>query len=192
MEESTTALILVGIFAFLFCFAVIMAIYYGNRTKKELSGHPGVYKGSAGEPRWNGKLPAKADDYVQPRYVYENLVESTDFLPENGRIIGYRISPDLVIHSRVMNDVNPPALLRYIQRLGGKLLEADDALILQDNWQAVSALRVRSGDQPLKHGKFWFRSKEGYPVCAEICADGVMQRDVIGFSGFYAPLILKR
>lgn len=79
MEESTTALILVGIFAFLFCFAVIMAIYYGNRTKKELSGQPGVYKGSAGEPRWNGKLPAKADDYVQPRYVYENLVESYRF-----------------------------------------------------------------------------------------------------------------
>ncbi len=61
MEENTTALISVGIFAFLFCFAVIMAIYYGDRTKKELSGQPGVYKGFAGEPRWNGKLPAKAD-----------------------------------------------------------------------------------------------------------------------------------
>lgn len=92
MEESTIALILVGIFVFLLCLAVIMAIYYGNRTKKELSGQPGVYKGPAGEPRWDGKLPAKADDYVCPRYVYENLVESTDFLPENGRIIGYRIS----------------------------------------------------------------------------------------------------
>ena len=61
MKESTTALILVGIFAFLFCFAVIMAIYYSNRTKKELSGQPGVYKGPAGEPRWDGKLLAKAD-----------------------------------------------------------------------------------------------------------------------------------
>lgn len=45
MEESTTALILVGIFAFLFCFAVIMAIYYGNRTKRNCPGNPGCTKG---------------------------------------------------------------------------------------------------------------------------------------------------
>lgn len=65
------------------CLFVLFCRYYGNilwqQNQKELSGQPGVYKGSAGEPRWNGKLPAKADDYVQPRYVYENLVESTDF-----------------------------------------------------------------------------------------------------------------
>lgn len=192
MDEKTLLFILLGVVVLLFAICLVGGLSSIVQTNRELSGKPGVFKGPGGEPRWNGVLPVKVDDYAEPRYVYENLAESTDYLPENGRVIGYRISPDLVIHSRVMNDVNPPALLRYIQRLGGKLLEADDALILQDNWQAVSALRVRSGDQPLKHGKFWFRSKEGYPVCAEICADGVMQRDVIGFSGFYAPLILKR
>ncbi len=192
MEENTTALILVGIFAFLFCFAVIMAIYYGNRTKKELSGQPGVYKGSAGEPRWNGKLPAKADDYVQPRYVYENLVESTDFLPENGRIIGYRISPDLVIHSRVQYNVNPPVLNGYIRRLGGKLLTPDDVLTLLDNWQDVSALRVKAGDEPLGKFQFWCSSEEGLPVCSKLQNGQIFLENRIGFAKFDAPLILKR
>ena len=70
-----------------------------KRIQDELSGKAGVYVGPAGEPIWNGKLPEKVDDYTEPRYVYENLVESTKYLPENGRIIGYRISPSLVIHS---------------------------------------------------------------------------------------------
>ena len=192
MKESTIALILVGIFVFLLCFAVIMAIYYDNRTKKELSGQPGVYKGPAGEPRWDGKLPAKANDYVQPRYVYENLVESTDFLPENGRIVGYRISPDLVIHSRVQYNVNPPVLNRYIRRLGGKLLTPDDVLTLSDNWQEVSALRVKAGDEPLGKFQFWCSSEEGFPVCSNLQDGNIILEDMIGFAKFDAPLILKR
>ena len=52
-------------------------------------------------------------------------IESTKYLPENGRIIGYRISPSLVIHSRVQRTKLSSVAL-YRDRLGGKLLEFSD------------------------------------------------------------------
>lgn len=192
MDEKTIIFIMVGVFVCLFCFAFFSAIYYGNRTQKELSGKAGVYTGPAGEPRWDGKLPGRVDDYTAPRYVYENLVESTDYLPENGRIIGYRIAPDLVIHSRVQYNVNPPCLERYIKRLGGYLLKPDEALLLKANWGDISALRKKSGDDPLYGNKFWCSSRTGMPVCAELHENEIWLKDMIGFSKFYAPLILKR
>ena len=85
-----------------------------KRIQDELSGKAGVYVGPAGEPIWNGKLPEKVDDYTEPRYVYENW-----------RIIGYRISPSLVIHSRVQR-TKPSSVALYRDRLGGKLLEFSD------------------------------------------------------------------
>ena len=163
-----------------------------NKTNKELSGKNGVYKGPAGEPRWNGELPLKVDDYHQPRYVYENLVESTDYLPQNGRIIGYRISPNLVIHSRVQYGVNPPVLANYIRRLGGKLLSPDEVMTLFNSWKAVSALRVKAGDEPLGKFRFWCNSREGFPVCTRFDDGYFFFEDMVGFGKFYASLILKR
>lgn len=192
MDEKTIIFILLGICAFLFCFVLVVAILQGNQTKRELSGQAGVYKGPAGEPKWNGQLPAKVDDFVCPRYVYENMVESTDYLPENGRIIGYRISPDLVIHSRVQYGVNSPTLKSYIRRLGGKLLTPDDVLMLLGKWSDVSALRVKSGDETLGKFQFWCSSKEGFPVCARLRGGYIFFEDMVGFAKFSAPLILKR
>lgn len=114
------------------------------------------------------------------------------FLPENGRIIGYRISPDLVIHSRVQYNVNPPVLNGYIRRLGGKLLTPDDVLTLLDNWQDVSALRVKAGDEPLGKFQFWCSSEEGLPVCSKLQDGQIFLENRIGFAKFDAPLILKR
>lgn len=192
MDEKTIIFILLGICAFLFCFVFVVAILQGNQTKRELSGRAGVYKGPAGEPQWDGKLPAKVDDFVCPRYVYENMMESTDYLPENGRIIGYRISPDLVIHSRVQYGVNSPTLKSYIRRLGGKLLTPDDVLMLLDKWSAVSALRAKAGDGTLGKFQFWCSSKEGFPVCARLRGEYIFFEDMVGFAKFSAPLILKR
>ncbi len=192
MDEKTIIFILLGICAFLFCFVFVVAILQENQTKKELSGQAGVYKGPAGEPRWNGQLPEKVDDYVCPRYVYENLVESTDYLPENGRIIGYRIAPDLVIHSRVQYCVNSPSLKSYILRLGGKLLTPDEVLTLFHNWKDVSALRAKAGDTTLGKFQFWCSSKEGFPVCSNIKYGDIILEDMVGFTKFNAPLILKR
>lgn len=160
-----------------------------KRFRKEMSYEEGVYKGPAGEPQWNGTLPEKVDDYTEPRYVYENLVESVDFLPENGRIIGYRISPSLVIHSRVHEAVNSPVLRNYISRFGGELLQDAEIAVLQENWEKVSELREKAGDTPLKDEWFWVMY-DRFPVIHHFKRG--LYKDVIGFSDIWSLLILKR
>lgn len=171
----------------------IFLIYAVNRCTsqrhRELSFAPGVYTGPAGDPWWDGKLPEKVEDYVVPRYVYENLVESTEFLPENGRIIGYRISPSLVIHSRVQKGINPPVVWSYIRRFNGKLLENEESSILCKNWQAISELRVKAGDTPLECDYFW-GSYDGETVAYS--SNGLSYKRSFTFSGAYETLILKR
>ena len=95
---------------FTFWFVVRM----NKRTEEELSFSSKCYEGPAGEPLWNAILATSVDDYTEPRYVYENLKESYDYFTENGRIIGYRISPTLVIHSRIHPSLNLPDLSFYI------------------------------------------------------------------------------
>lgn len=73
-----------------------------------------------------------------PRYVYENLCESTDYLSEKGRIIGYRISSELVIHSVVLPNFKFCSLSAFIRRYGGKLLSFPEAVLLLDNYFAVA------------------------------------------------------
>ena len=115
-------IIVVGvIFIALFIFCSTEVSKMRQRIQDELTGKAGVYTGPAGEPLWNGKLPEYVDDYTKPRYVYENLVETTVCQPENGRIIGYRISPRLVIHSRTQK-VKQSLVAHYRERFGGKLL----------------------------------------------------------------------
>ena len=161
------ALIIAGvIFVTLFVFLLIKVSKMRQRIQDELSGKEGVYDGPAGEPWWNGKLPEYVDDYTKPRYVYENLVETTEFRPENGRIIGYRISPSLVIHSRTLK-VKPSAVTLYRDRLGGELLDFSDVKTLVPVWQKVSDLRVAAGDIPLE-GKFLYATNCGSVVICNI------------------------
>ena len=98
---------------------------------------------------WKGRLPTVVFDYTEPRYVYENLVESTKYLPENGHIIGYRISPELVIHSRIFNSVCIGLSKDRIKKVGGKLMNNKEVEILLDNWEQVSILRQKAGESPL-------------------------------------------
>ena len=161
------ALIIVGvIFVTLLVFLLIKVSKMRQRIQDELSGKEGVYGGPAGEPWWNGKLPEKVNDYTKPRYVYENLVETTEFRPENGRIIGYRISPSLVIHSRTLK-VKPSAVVLYRDRFGGNFLEFSDVKTLVPVWQKVSDLRVAAGDIPLE-GKFLYATNCGSVVICNI------------------------
>ena len=154
------------IFIALLIFCLIKVSKMRQRIQDELTGKAGVYTGPAGEPLWNGKLPEYVDDYTKPRYVYENLVETTVCQPENGRIIGYRISPKLVIHSRTQR-LKPSSVAPYRDRLGGKLLEFSDVRILATAWQEISDLRVAAGDTPLK-GKFLYATHRDTVVVCNI------------------------
>ena len=165
-------LFIVGILVVLVLVAIfygIITIYSKSQNFEELSTDSGswrYYKGPAGEPLWNGRLPTRFSDYKEPRYVYENLEESTDYLPENGRIIGYRISPELVIHSRVKDSMNAGDFRRYVERFGGKLLNLEDVMLLLKNWEQISLLRQKAGDSPL--------------VCNKLML-GTQDRDLVAF-----------
>lgn len=115
------------------------------------------YTGLGDEPFWNGKLPDSVKDYEVPRYVYENLVESDVHNPENGRVVGYRISPTLVIHSMVGGDNiwSKEDALGFIKKYGGKFLEEEDVAILRQNWEAIDTMRKAIGDTELPRGCFW-------------------------------------
>lgn len=188
--------LIVLIVLFLIGFIYLFVLAMSNLTEQaniadELSGKEDMFKRPTGEPIWYGKLPDKVDDYVEPRYVYENLEESTEFLPENGRIIGYRISPELVIHSTVRYVVNPPILSRYIERLGGKMLNETEVSLLKRNWNEISKLRVKSGDEPLAKSVIclWF-DMMGHPYAMNF-EDGYY-RDNFCNRNFSCALVLKR
>ncbi len=113
------------------------------------------YKGLP-EVEWNGKLPAKVDDYVRPRYVYENLVESEKLDFYQGHIIGYRISPTLVIHSMVgIGGYRHMDIAKFAEYYEGQMLSYPEAQILLSCWDTVDNMRKKAGDTPLPFGPFW-------------------------------------
>lgn len=177
------------LFVALFVFLLIKVSKMRQRIQDELSGKEGVYDGPAGDPWWNGKLPEYVDDYTKPRYVYENLVETPEFQPENGRIIGYRISPSLVIHSRTQR-IKPSEVALYRDRFGGELLDFSDVKTLASVWQKVSDLRVAAGDKPLE-GKSLYATNRGSVV---VCNTNNMTWENPSYSHYQDNylLILKR
>ncbi len=146
----------------------------------------GEFTGLGDEPVWNGKLPKRVNNYVKPRYVYENCIEKEIHDPSCGRIIGYRISPTLVIHSMVAG--NSCCELRdaiaFKNKYGGSFLNEKDVKVLRKNWDIVSKMRMDVGDTSLPKVWFW----------AEV--NGVLEvhhykKDII--DEFYrANVILKR
>ena len=190
MEVLITAIIVFfGIFVACFLLMSFRVAQLRRKTRRELSQETGVYTGPAGEPQWDGKLPEKVDNYTEPRYVYENLVESTAYLPKNGRIIGYRISPVLVIHSRVIPELHASSVVSYMDRLGGRLIEAEDMPDLIKNWNEISRLRKQAGDSSLNKKEF-FGSHQGLLVVYS--AQSLTYKDISGFREVWAQLILKR
>ncbi|MBO6280906.1 MAG: hypothetical protein J6N49_00095 [Alphaproteobacteria bacterium] len=109
------------------------------------------------EKYWQGHLPDRVDNYVKPRYVYADGDESETPRPEGGQVIGYRISPTLVIHSATCSqNYSDEFLLAFVAKFGGKLLTADDVKVLKKNWNVVSKMRTDIGEAPLPLPFFWY------------------------------------
>ena len=172
---------------FTFWFVVRM----NKRTEEELSFSSKCYEGPAGEPLWNGILPTSVDDYTETSLCLRKLKKKvTIIFRKTGRIIGYRISPTLVIHSRIHPSLNLPDLSFYIERYGGKLLNLDECWLLLDNWDKVSQLREKAGDTPLNVKTFWALSAQ--LLIAEVDVRGRSCQDIAGFNNVWCALILKR
>lgn len=119
--------------------------------------------GLGDEPCWNGYV-VDNKNYRTPVYVFEDNTEG-DALPAGKkpkRVIGYRISPTLVIHSMVGNncwmkkDIKP-----FCVRYNGELLNRDDVQILRENWETVSNMRLAIGDTVLPMPRFWYNGPDG-------------------------------
>lgn len=175
-------------FIVLFMYTAISVNRERNRVQAELSGEDGVFTGLTGEPKWNGKLPESVDDYTEPRYVFENLVESSKYLTGNGRVIGYRISPSLVIHSTIMHNIPSSALSQYIDRLGGKLPTVEEADVLRESLDKISLLQSALDEEAIGVKWFWV-THNGVPIISHY--KNPEFRNVIGFNTGHT-LILKR
>lgn len=108
--------------------------------------------------------PATVNDYTIPRYVYANGRESPEYEPENGRIVGYRIAPNLVINSHVYTGTSLRLCQNYML---SHLLREKDVLLLEKNLTALSSLRAKSGEEPLNFSRFWAK-KDGFPVIVNL------------------------
>lgn len=114
-----------------------------------------VYSGLGAENLWHGVLPKEVHDFVRPRYVYEDLTETEELTTKHGQIVGYRISPTLVIHSMVGTHYFLSEIDEFIRAFGGKLLEKEDIDVLRKNFKKVSEMREMAGDTKLPNGYFW-------------------------------------
>ena len=82
------------------------------------------------------------------------------FRSENGRIVGYRIAPNLVINSHIYTGTSLRLCQNYMLR---HLLQEKDVLLLEENLNALHSLRAKSGEKPLSFACFWAK-KNGFPV----------------------------
>lgn len=102
------------------------------------------------------------DDYAVPRYVYENGIECKQPNPRNGRIIGYRIGPSLVIMAQISDACHGwrrDDIPKYIACYGGKLLNHDDANVLRHYWDKLSEMRKAVSHGPLPVPYFWYQAE---------------------------------
>ena len=145
-----------------------------------------IYSGLGKEPKWQGKLPEAVTDYVKPRYVYEDLAETECITLEHGFIVGYRISPTLVISSMVGTNYHENEIQDFIDEFGGNFLNKEDVNVLRDNYKQLSELRKMAGDTELPSGFFWIKSEENKMIVAHhsLPIEGKAIRD--------ANIILKR
>ena len=122
--------------------------WLGRLTRKT------VYSGLGKEKFFNGTI-ADANDYVSPRYVYADLTESEEICRNHGAVIGYRISPTLVIHSMVGTNYLKSEVDEFIKEFGGKMLNSDDVNVLRKNISVISKMRKAIGDTYIPKGVFW-------------------------------------
>ena len=124
----------------------------------------------------------------KPRYVYEDFTESTKYLPKNGRVIGYRLAPNWVLHRVVIKDVNLPRLIQILQTLHSRLLTEEELACVRQNLHDLNAMRALSDAEPLNAPLYWAQSEWGTPMAADL--DSTLREFVTDFMCEY-PLIMK-
>lgn len=162
---------LLVIFGFVAAVVCIMAMIRLNQVWDE-QGFFSLQKADEQNPKfanlkqysaWHGDAPAKVSDFAVPRYVYENLAETKKPTPQNGKIIGYRIGPELVIRNAVSPSKgwHKDDIQSFIDHFGGKLLNHENANVLRHYWDIISEMRQATGEPPLPLPYFWYQDEYG-------------------------------
>ena len=137
-----------------------------SQSKNVPKGFPDgiTWNGLGDEPKWEGEIPV-VTDYTEPRYIYATGHESSTYNKYGDMVVGYRISPTLVIHNMVAggNGWFREHIRPFIERYGGELLTSEDVAILRKNYPAVDAMRKKAGDDILPR-RFWYKGKFGSEV----------------------------
>lgn len=145
------------------------------------------WPGLGREPKWEGTI-SPVTDYVKPRYVYSDGAESETPMQNHGRVIGYRIAPELVIHSQVGygGGWGEQHIGAFMDCFGGKLLNRKETSVLRENWETISAMRQKIGDAPLPKPFFWRVDKHGYAVATD------WNEEILDYMPHECAIILKR
>lgn len=145
------------------------------------------WPGLGREQKWEGTIPP-VTDYVNPRYVYDDGTESETPMQNHGRVIGYRIGPELVIHSQVGygGRWGERHISAFMDCFGGKLLTRKEACALRENWETISAMRQKIGDAPLPKPFFWRVDHHGYAVATS------WNEEILEYTPHECAIILKR
>lgn len=154
------------VIAIIGCFVFLRYVEPISQTKDVPKGFPDgiTWNGLGDEPKWEGEIPV-VTDYTEPRYIYANGHESSTYNKYGGMVVGYRISPTLVIHNMVAggNGWFREHIRPFIERYGGELLSPEDVAVLRKNYQAVDKMRKKAGDSTLPR-RFWYKGKFGSEV----------------------------
>ncbi|MBP5353138.1 MAG: hypothetical protein J6Y91_05170 [Alphaproteobacteria bacterium] len=171
------AMLLIGIF-------FMWSIYFSRLITLKLSDEK-MWKDIAEKLNRQNVLAECAINYRRPRYVYEDGFESETPQDERGMVVGYRISPTLVIHCVISEDgFTREDLPEFQQQFGGRLLEADDIKVLRQNWKTVSDMRIKNGDAPLPTTLFWYNNGSSTAAIS-------LQENFEGKTPEYCGIIMK-
>lgn len=177
----------------LLCIVWLIKSFRDFKTAMSISDTPegfpvdATWPGLGREQKWEGTI-SPVTDYVNPRYVYDDGTESETPTQGHGRVIGYRIGPELVIHSQVGygGRWGERHIGAFMDCFGGKLLTGKEASVLRKNWETVSAMRQQIGDAPLPKPFFWRVDHLGYAVAAS------WDSETLEYMPHECAIILKR
>lgn len=116
-------------------------------------------KALVGDPLFNKPLKENSD-FSEPCYVYSDESESLE-IKKNLAIIGYRISPTLVIHdiSGKKSTDDFEKAVTFAKDHNGRFLTSSDVNTLKANYAKLNALRLKIGEPRIPQGYFWIDGK---------------------------------
>ncbi|MBR6409695.1 MAG: hypothetical protein IKS23_05615 [Alphaproteobacteria bacterium] len=143
-----------------------------------------------GDPSFKERIKNVPAAIVDACYVYNDGVETSE-IRESIPIIGYRLSPNLVIHD-MSGKRSADEFIKaqvFAHDFNGQLLNNHDVETLKSNLRVLNILREKIGEPAVPEGYFWIEGGKKVPLATFNSSDEGMQN----FYNINLPsIILKR